>query len=122
MPALERLGYRIESSVAPLFYEAHKNGPDFVEAPLTPYFLSYDSATKPGTSGVLEVPVSAALNRPAAETPAVSLRASAADLHDEARPPEARRRAHALAAAVLFVARGHDRRSRAISRATESRC
>ena len=63
VPALEKLGYRIESSVAPLFYEAHKNGPDFVEAPLTPYFLSYDNATRPGTSGVLEVPVSAALHR-----------------------------------------------------------
>jgi Polysaccharide deacetylase len=61
--ALERLGYLVESSVAPLFYEAHKQGPDFVEAPLTPYFLAYDSATAPGTSGVLEVPVSAALNR-----------------------------------------------------------
>jgi peptidoglycan/xylan/chitin deacetylase (PgdA/CDA1 family) len=61
--ALERQGYRVESSVAPLFYEAHKNGPDFVEAPLRPYFLSYDSATRPGTSQVLEVPVSAALNR-----------------------------------------------------------
>src|SRR4051812_39645866 len=60
---LERLGYQVESSVAPLFYEAHKNGPDFVEAPLTPYFLAYDSATTPGTSGLLEVPVSAALNR-----------------------------------------------------------
>ncbi|HEY2433712.1 MAG TPA: polysaccharide deacetylase family protein [Vicinamibacterales bacterium] len=61
--ALERLGYLVESSVAPLFYEAHKQGPDFVEAPLRPYFLSYDSATKPGTSAVLEVPCSAALNR-----------------------------------------------------------
>jgi hypothetical protein len=61
--ALERQGYLIESSVAPLFYEAHKGGPDFVEAPLTPYFLAYDSATRPGTSNVLEVPVSAALNR-----------------------------------------------------------
>lgn len=61
--ALERLGYLVESSVAPLFYEAHKNGPDFVEAPLRPYYLAYDSATKPGASGVLEVPVSAALNR-----------------------------------------------------------
>ena len=28
-PALERLGYRVESSVAPLFYEAHKGGPGF---------------------------------------------------------------------------------------------
>jgi hypothetical protein len=63
VPALEKLGYLVESSVAPLFYEAHKNGPDFVEAPLRPYFLAYDSATRPGTSGVLEVPVSAALNR-----------------------------------------------------------
>jgi hypothetical protein len=61
--ALERLGYQIESSVAPLFYEAHKNGPDFVEAPLRPYFLAYDDATAPGTSQVLEVPISAALNR-----------------------------------------------------------
>lgn len=60
---LERLGYKVESSVAPLFYEAHKHGPDFVEAPLTPYFLAYDNATAPGTSTVLEVPVSAALNR-----------------------------------------------------------
>jgi Polysaccharide deacetylase len=61
--ALEKLGYQVESSVAPLFYEAHKNGPDFVEAPVRPYFLAYDSATRPGTSSVLEVPCSAALNR-----------------------------------------------------------
>ncbi len=61
--ALERLGYLVESSVAPLFYESHKGGPEFVEAPLTPYFLAYDSATQPGTSGVLEVPVSCGLDR-----------------------------------------------------------
>jgi len=61
--ALEQQGYLVESSVAPLFYEAHKNGPDFVEAPLRPYYLAYDSATTPGSSGVLEVPVSSALNR-----------------------------------------------------------
>jgi peptidoglycan/xylan/chitin deacetylase (PgdA/CDA1 family) len=61
--SLERQGYRIESSVTPLFYEAHKGGPDFVDAPLAPYFLSYDQATRPGTSRLLEVPVSAALNR-----------------------------------------------------------
>jgi len=60
---LERLGYLVESSVAPLFYESHKGGPEFVEAPLTPYFLAYDSATTPGTSGLLEVPVSCGLNR-----------------------------------------------------------
>lgn len=61
--ALERAGYLVESSVAPLFNEAHKGGPEFVEAPLTPYFLAYDSPTASGSSGVLEVPVSAALNR-----------------------------------------------------------
>jgi peptidoglycan/xylan/chitin deacetylase (PgdA/CDA1 family) len=60
---LERLGYLVESSVAPLFYESHKGGPEFVEAKLTPYFLAYDSATAPGTSELLEVPISAALNR-----------------------------------------------------------
>ena len=46
--ALEREGYLVESSVAPLFYEVRKGGPDFVEAPLRPYFLSYDSAVSPG--------------------------------------------------------------------------
>lgn len=61
--ALERLGYTVESSVAPLFYESHKGGPEFVEAPLRPYFLAYDNATRPGSSNVLEVPVSAALDR-----------------------------------------------------------
>jgi hypothetical protein len=61
--ALEGEGYLVESSIAPLFYEAHKGGPEFVEAPLRPYFLAYDSATRPGTSNLLEVPVSTGLNR-----------------------------------------------------------
>jgi peptidoglycan/xylan/chitin deacetylase (PgdA/CDA1 family) len=60
---LERAGYTVESSVAPLFYEAHKGGPDFAGAPPTPYFLAYDDATVAGTSNLLELPVSAALNR-----------------------------------------------------------
>jgi hypothetical protein len=62
--SLEQQGYLIDSSVAPLFYEAHKGGPDFVDAPLTPYYLAYDHATKPGTSNVMELPISAALDRP----------------------------------------------------------
>ena len=61
--SLEQQGYRVESSVAPLFCEAHKRGPDFVDAPLQPYFLSYDDATAAGTSNLLELPISAALNR-----------------------------------------------------------
>lgn len=63
VPALEQHGYLIESSVAPLFYEAHKHGPDFVDAPLTPYFLAYDDPARAGTSNLLELPISAALNR-----------------------------------------------------------
>jgi hypothetical protein len=61
--ALERQGYRVDSSVAPLFNERHKGGPEFVEAPLRPYFLAYDDATRPGSSDLLEIPISAALNR-----------------------------------------------------------
>jgi hypothetical protein len=60
---LEKAGYLVESSVAPLFYEAHKQGPDFVGAPPVPYFLAYDDARRAGTSDLLEVPVSAALSR-----------------------------------------------------------
>ena len=60
---LERHGYLVESSVSPLFSERHKGGPEFVEAPPGPYFLAYDNATRPGTSNLLEVPVSAGLNR-----------------------------------------------------------
>ena len=61
--SLERLGYAVDSSVAPLLYEAHKAGPDFVDAPVTPYFLSYDDPARPGSSTLLELPVSAALSR-----------------------------------------------------------
>jgi hypothetical protein len=61
--SLEHRGYVVDSSVVPLFYEAHKGGPDFAGAPLEPYFLSYDAVTHPGSSSVMELPVSAALNR-----------------------------------------------------------
>jgi peptidoglycan/xylan/chitin deacetylase (PgdA/CDA1 family) len=62
--ALERAGYLVDSSVSPLFCEAHKGGPDFADAPLTPYYLAYDRATEPGSSGVLELPLSTALHPP----------------------------------------------------------
>ncbi len=63
MAPIERAGYLVESSVAPLFCERHKRGPDFTGAPLRPYFLSYDDATRAGASQVLELPLSAALSR-----------------------------------------------------------
>jgi hypothetical protein len=61
--ALERAGYTVESTVSPLFNEAHKGGPDFVGAGLRPYFLAYDDVRRAGSSDVVELPVSAALNR-----------------------------------------------------------
>ena len=60
---LEKAGYLVDTSVHPLLYETHRGGPDFVDAPLTPYLLSYDSTVRPGDSSLLEVPISAALNR-----------------------------------------------------------
>ena len=61
--AMERYGYLVDSSVVPLFNESRKGGPDFSEAPVTPYFLAYDSAVRAGTSQVLEIPCSVALDR-----------------------------------------------------------
>lgn len=60
---LEAAGYLVESSVAPLFYEGHKGGPDFADAPLHPYRLGYEQATRPGASTLFELPLSCALNR-----------------------------------------------------------
>src|SRR4029453_10651520 len=61
--ALERFGYLVESSVAPLFSEGHKGARACAGAPVAPYFLAYDSAISAGRSRVLEVPCSAALDR-----------------------------------------------------------
>ena len=69
---LERAGYRVESSVAPFLHEGRAGGPSFAGAPATPYFLAYDDPAMPGTSNLLEIPVSAALNR---RVPAVIERA-----------------------------------------------
>ena len=61
---LERAGYTVESSVAPLFYEGHKGGPDFVgRAARAVLPRLRRSRPCPGTSNLLELPVSAALNR-----------------------------------------------------------
>lgn len=60
---LERAGYTNDSSVAPLFYEGHKGGPDFADAPAGPYRLAYDHPTRAGRSGVIELPISCSLNR-----------------------------------------------------------
>ena len=60
---LEELGYLVDSSVDPFFNEKRKGGPSFAGAPLAPYFLSPDDPRRPGTSHLLEIPVTSALDR-----------------------------------------------------------
>ena len=96
---LERLGYLVESSVAPLFYESHKGGPEFVDAPLTPYFLAYDSATQAGQQRRPRSAGFRGAEPPAPENAAVRVRARAAAVHHQARAARAPPAAHALAPA-----------------------
>ena len=60
LPILERLGYTVDTSVDPLFNERRKGGPAFAGAPRHPYHPSYDDVRRPGTSTVLEIPITSA--------------------------------------------------------------
>lgn len=57
---LEGLGYRVDTSVDPLFNEVRKGGPSFAGAPVSPYWPSDQDVRLAGRSTVLEIPVSAA--------------------------------------------------------------
>lgn len=59
---LESLGYRVDTSVDPLFNETRKGGPSFAGAPVAPYAPSADDVRRKGSSRVLEIPVSSALS------------------------------------------------------------
>jgi peptidoglycan/xylan/chitin deacetylase (PgdA/CDA1 family) len=63
VPILEELGYRVDSSVDPFFNEKRKGGPSFAGARLDPYFVSPHDPKKAGGSGLLEIPVTSALDR-----------------------------------------------------------
>jgi hypothetical protein len=60
---LEELGYLVDSSVDPFFNEKRKGGPSFAGAPLVPYFVSHDDPRRAGKSGLLEIPITSALDR-----------------------------------------------------------
>ncbi len=69
---LEATGYRIDTSVAPLRSWAEKKGdpegkggPSFRRAPMRPYYASVDDVQQPGTSNILEIPVSVRILSPA---------------------------------------------------------
>lgn len=57
---LETLGYLVDTSVDPLFNERHQGGPSFPGAPLAPYHPDRDDLSRPGSSPLLEIPVSSA--------------------------------------------------------------
>ncbi|MBX7184194.1 MAG: hypothetical protein K1Y01_03525 [Vicinamibacteria bacterium] len=57
---LESLGYRVDTSVDPLFNETRKGGPSFAGAPVSPYRPDNGVVTTAGASSLLEIPVSAA--------------------------------------------------------------
>lgn len=57
---LERLGYLVDTSVDPLFNETRKGGPSFAGATVSPYWPDRGDLLRPGTSNVLEIPVSSA--------------------------------------------------------------
>jgi len=60
LPVLEGLGYTVDTSVDPLFNERRKRGMGFAGAPLEPYHPDYADVTRPGSSPILEVPITAA--------------------------------------------------------------
>ena len=105
---LERAGYRIESSVTPLFYEGHKRGPDFADAPLRPYYLAYDHPTRPGTSQLLELPLSSALNRRVPHALAMAWARAPRNYQTKRILRKLGHRARAVAAPVVLVARRHE--------------
>jgi peptidoglycan/xylan/chitin deacetylase (PgdA/CDA1 family) len=60
---LENEGYIVDSSVDPFFNERKKGGPSFAGAPRTPYFVGDENPCRPGSSPLLELPITSALNR-----------------------------------------------------------
>lgn len=57
---LETLGYKVDTSVDPLFNETRKGGPSFAGAPVAPYRPSFEDVRRQGASRILEIPVSSA--------------------------------------------------------------
>jgi hypothetical protein len=57
MKALEKLGYKVDSSVTPDISWTRQGGPDHSRAPKQPYFISQTDYYSPGNGTILEVPV-----------------------------------------------------------------
>jgi hypothetical protein len=61
VPVLQSLGFTVDTSVKPLWWDPARGGPSFQRAPCAPYRLAFDDACRPGGSAVLEVPTGAAV-------------------------------------------------------------
>lgn len=64
LPILERLGYTVDTSVDPLFNERRKGGMAFAGAPIVPYRPAYDDVRRAGSSKILEIPITSAIDPP----------------------------------------------------------
>jgi len=74
VPVLERLGFTVDTSVRPLWWDRATGAPSFRRAPVGPYRLDRGDASRAGDSSVVEVPVSSAFVGP---LPALMTRAAA---------------------------------------------
>ncbi|RMD49373.1 MAG: hypothetical protein D6830_05015 [Ignavibacteria bacterium] len=63
IPILERLGYRIDTSIVPLRNNRRQYEPTFGLVSLNPYFLAYHNIEKKGDSKILEVPITVDFTR-----------------------------------------------------------
>jgi peptidoglycan/xylan/chitin deacetylase (PgdA/CDA1 family) len=61
--SLEKLGYKIDSSITPGIDWSGQGGPDHSRAPNQPYFISLGDYYKSGKSSILEVPITIARKR-----------------------------------------------------------
>ncbi|MFH1613710.1 MAG: hypothetical protein ABIG61_01310 [Planctomycetota bacterium] len=61
--SLEKLGYKVDSSVTPCINWSSKGGPDHSQAPDQPYLISGDNYYAAGSSSVLEIPITISKKR-----------------------------------------------------------
>jgi len=61
--SLEKLDYRVDSSITPEIDWSYQGGPDHSKAPKQPYFIAADNYYSAGSSDILEVPITISKKR-----------------------------------------------------------